>query len=194
MQACAQERLVAVRGGKGWGKTRLLSWIYWWGQDCFEDTVTITTATTWTQVAEQLWREIHQAREAARMKLPGRLLDTKHEIAEKWFGLGLSTKKPESLAGFHASVRIAEKYQDRPDLWHEVSDDEFFDSVLDSVERAQDAPRVRVIVDEASGIEERLWPALDGLLTNPGSSMVIVGNPTRLLGRHWDIFEGPIDG
>ena len=194
LNAAVDEPLIGIRGGKGWGKTKTFSWLYWWNIDCWENTVCITTATTWTQVAGQLWREIREAYMHSRKKLPGRLLDTRHDIGEKWFGLGISTKKPESLAGFHASLRIAEKFRDNPEQWANLSDDEFFNAALEEIAVAKDAPRVVVLADEASGIEEKLWPALDGLLTNPFSRMVIGGNPTQLAGRHYEIFHDEVGG
>jgi phage terminase large subunit len=62
--------------------------------------IVITTAPTARQVNDILWRELRQMIVTAR--LPGRLLNTKLEIHEKWYAEGLSTDDPNKFTGFHA--------------------------------------------------------------------------------------------
>lgn len=186
---------IVVRSGKGPGKTQLFAACIEYEAECFEDTIFITLAPTFRQVREQVWRNVAALREGARRPLNGRLLDTRLDIAPKWFALGLSTTKPEKLAGFHGSSAISEKYRDRPDLWDKISDEEYFELVLEEIgqQRARvkhRGGRVVVGVDESSGIDDRLEPAIDGLLTNLGSRLYRFGNPTRTTGRFFMCFHG----
>lgn len=41
------------------------------------------------------------------------------------------------------------------------------------------------LVDEASGVNEEMFPAIEGALTTPGSFEVLIGNPTRATGEFW---------
>ena len=62
----------------------------------------ITTAPTFTQVKELLWREIAVAHPAADGFFDGMLYDTRLELAPDWFAIGLSTDRPERFSGHHA--------------------------------------------------------------------------------------------
>jgi len=67
------------------------------------DAVVLTTAPTWVQVEQILWREIAQAYGKAKVALGGRMLTTKLELGPKWYAIGLATDQPTNLQGFHAS-------------------------------------------------------------------------------------------
>lgn len=65
--------------------------------------IVVTTAPTWRQVTDVLWREIATAVKMSRYKLTekevnqaGLSLDT------DWYAVGLSTKYPENFFGYHA--------------------------------------------------------------------------------------------
>lgn len=65
--------------------------------------IVVTTAPTWRQVTDVLWREIGTAVKRSKVKLTnaevtqaGLSLDT------DWFAVGLSTKRPENFFGYHA--------------------------------------------------------------------------------------------
>lgn len=66
----------------------------------------ITTAPTWAQVADLLWRELRAS--VARAHAMGALLTwpaasaTKLELGEQWFAIGHSTDRPERFQGHHA--------------------------------------------------------------------------------------------
>lgn len=42
------------------------------------------------------------------------------------------------------------------------------------------------IVEEASGVHEALFPAIEGALANPGSILVLIGNPIRTTGEFYN--------
>ncbi|HEY0110594.1 MAG TPA: hypothetical protein VGB67_13235, partial [Fibrella sp.] len=69
----------------------------------FPGSIVVTTAPTWRQVTDVLWREIATTIKKAKFKLTdaevnqaGLSLDT------NWFAVGLSTSKPENFFGYHA--------------------------------------------------------------------------------------------
>ncbi len=69
----------------------------------YPGSIVVTTAPTWRQVTDVLWREIGTALKQAKFKLTdkeatqaGLTLDT------DWYAVGLSTKRPENFFGYHA--------------------------------------------------------------------------------------------
>jgi phage terminase large subunit len=66
----------------------------------------VTTAPTWTQVADLLWREIraavghaHAKQQLTAWPVPNA---TKLDLGEQWFAIGHSTDRPERFQGHHA--------------------------------------------------------------------------------------------
>lgn len=186
----SDHQYTAIASATGIGKTYNFAGLFLYFLNCWEDSIVLTTATTWTQVRSQLWREIRLAHAESRIPLPGSPLQTELELGAKWYGLGISTRKPESIAGFHAKAAVgaetlaagADDFDLDPDFlawWakHRAGDAE--------------AP-VFVLVDEASGVPDELFFALDGLMTNPGSKMALSGNPLALSGRHYEAFHPPM--
>src|SRR5690606_2827685 len=84
------------------GKTKVAAWIALWFLYTHLNSKVITTAPTWHQVENLLWREIHAAHANSRISLGGKVLQTQIELGKQWFALGLSTDKPERFQGFHA--------------------------------------------------------------------------------------------
>lgn len=68
----------------------------------FVDSLVITTAPTFKQVENQIWRELRDAHKSAKVPLGGNLLKTKLDIDEKWYAMGVSSDNPDNLHGFHA--------------------------------------------------------------------------------------------
>jgi hypothetical protein len=66
------------------------------------DAIVLSTAPTFTQVAELLWREVKVAYSKASFNLGGKLLNTKYELGPKWFALGITSDDPVNYQGFHA--------------------------------------------------------------------------------------------
>lgn len=102
LEAVRDHRRVAVRSAHGVGKTSIAARVALWWLAAFERSIVITTASTWMQVREQLWREIAVAFHAAGGFVDGVLTDTRLELGTDWFALGLSTDAPERFAGYHA--------------------------------------------------------------------------------------------
>lgn len=69
---------------------------------------------------------------------------------------------------------------------------EIFGFSTDTPERAAgiSGANVMYIVDEASGAEETMFPAMEGNMA-AGAKMVLASNPTRLVGTFYDAFNHP---
>jgi hypothetical protein len=92
----------AVRSCHGPGKTGIAGRTALWFLAAFPRSKVITTAPTFMQVREQLWREIATGYQASAGFFTGVLTDTKLELAPDWFAIGLSTDRPERFHGYHA--------------------------------------------------------------------------------------------
>lgn len=48
-----------------------------------------------------------------------------------------------------------------------------------------------IVVEEAAGVSEAIYEAIDGCLTSEGARLLLIGNPTRPTGRFAASFRGP---
>jgi hypothetical protein len=94
----------AVRSCHGAGKTAIAARVALWFLAAFPRSRVVTTAPTWAQVRDLLWREVHVACRGAGGFFDGDLYDTRLELATDWFALGLSTDRPERFQGFAAEA------------------------------------------------------------------------------------------
>lgn len=88
--------------GKTWSAARALLWFLM----CHPyDSIVLSTAPTFQQVAELLWREVANAygRSHNLFGSKSRLLQTKFELGPKWFATGITSDDPVNYQGFHAS-------------------------------------------------------------------------------------------
>lgn len=146
LEAVRDHDRVAVRSCHGVGKTAGAARVALWFLAAHRDSRVITTAPTWAQVEQLLWREVRGAVGSAHANGHGAMFPpantTKLELGDQWFAIGLSTNEPERFQGHHA------------------------DHLL-------------LIVDEASGVDERIFQAAEGFLTADGAKVLLIGNPTR---------------
>lgn len=91
-----------VKSCHGIGKTFIAARIALAFLFAHQDSVVVTTAPTFRQVENILWREIRQAASRSKIKLGGNILKTKYEIDEKWYAIGISSDKDDNFQGFHA--------------------------------------------------------------------------------------------
>ena len=92
----------AVRSSHGVGKTATAAEVVLWflaayGPEC----IVVTTAPTWRQVKDLLWREIHKAYDRSKF-FQGALTETRLNFAPDWYAVGLSTNQPENFQGYHS--------------------------------------------------------------------------------------------
>lgn len=69
----------------------------------YDDAVVVTTAPTFRQVENVLWKEIANAIRKSTVPLWWRLLKTKYEVDDKWFAIWLSSDKEDNFQGFHST-------------------------------------------------------------------------------------------
>lgn len=91
-----------VKSCHGSGKTYIaartsLAFLY-----SFKDSIVITTAPTFRQVENQIWRELRNAYDKSKINLGGKMLKTKLDIGETWYAMGVSSNNPDNVIGFHA--------------------------------------------------------------------------------------------
>jgi len=104
LEALRDNRAVYVRSCHDSGKTWLAAHaVLWWLLAHPSDAVVVSTAPSFSQVEQLLWREIAAAYGRAKVPLGGRLLTTRLDLGPRWFGIGLATDQPVNLMGFHST-------------------------------------------------------------------------------------------
>ena len=73
------------------------------------------------------------------------MLDTRLDISEGRFALGLSTDDVDQFQGFHS-------------------------------------PNMLIVVDEAEGVEEPIYEAIEAVMTSENTRLLLIGNPTTVAG------------
>jgi hypothetical protein len=84
------------------GKSFIAARVALWFLYTFPNSKVITTAPTFRQVKDILWRELHTAKNKAILTLGGQLNDTSLDLGSDWFAVGLSTDDPTNFQGYHA--------------------------------------------------------------------------------------------
>jgi len=91
-----------VRSCHGASKSHTAARLALWFLYSFANSKVITTAPTWNQVENILWREIRSAKSRSRITLGGKHNLTDIDLGPDWFAMGLSTNEPDRMQGFHA--------------------------------------------------------------------------------------------
>lgn len=98
-----QYKTTAVKTCNAVGKSYIAARIVVTFLTLFPGSVVVTTAPTWRQVTDVLWREIATTIKLARYKLTdNEVRQAGLDISKDWFAVGLSTKYPENFFGYHA--------------------------------------------------------------------------------------------
>ena len=145
LEALVRNARVAVKSGNGLGKGFSASAAILWFLVCHDPAVVLSTAPTFRQVRHVLWREIHRRYRNASYSLGGKLLDTRLEISDARFALGLSADSDEEFQGFHS-------------------------------------PNMLIVVDEAEGVGETIYEAIEAVMTSENCRLLLIGNPTTMGG------------
>lgn len=117
--------------------------------------IVVTTAPTWRQVTDILWREVSTAVKKSRFKLTNKeVTQAGLNLDTDWYAVGLSTSRPENFFGYHA------------------------DHIL-------------VVVDEAGGVDERIFKGVAAITPNRNARLLLIGNPTEPSGTFFDAFNKP---
>lgn len=148
-KALEQHAKVSVRSCHGIGKTHLGSRIALRYLNQHPDSIVITTAPTWRQVEQQMWRYMRGAYNKSKSRLPlaGRMLKTRYEIDTEWYALGVSSDDTDRIQGFHSA-----------------------------------SGDILVIVDEAAGVDEATFVAVEAIMVSMNARLLLLGNPTSVSG------------
>ena len=150
--------VTAVTAPHGVSKTFTASCLVLWFLCTKPKSRVITTAPTYNQVVEILWREIRkQWRLAPSLKLlfpAARCLTDKLEIDEDWVAFGRTTDEttPENLQGIHA-----------------------------------ESGDVLAVIDEASGVKDAIFDVLSGATSSASSRQLWITNPLSTTGRLYNV-------
>jgi len=54
------------------------------------------------------------------------------------------------------------------------------------------SPNILIIADEASGVPENIYEAIEGCLTGPNAHLLLIGNPNNAAGTFYNAFRSPL--
>jgi hypothetical protein len=147
-QSVEREKRTVVRAGHAVGKSFCAAVLSAWWVDTHPDSMVITTAPTYDQVHGILWEEIRALH--GRLQLPGKALAT-DEWKLNGRQVGIGRKPPDNAKGSDFDPATFQGY-------HRVGG-------------------VLVILDEASGVPEWLWNAVETVTTGDNCRILAIGNP-----------------
>ena len=101
LRAVQHRRRVAVKSGNGLGKDFTAAVAVLWFVHTHDPAIALCTAPTFRQVRHVLWRQIHRLYRNAADVLGGTMLDTRWDLAEDRFAMGLSANDADQFQGFH---------------------------------------------------------------------------------------------
>ncbi len=145
LSALPVHRRVAVKSGNGLGKGFSAAVAVLWFLYCHNPAIVLSTAPTFRQVRHILWRQIHSLYRRAPQTLGGKLLDTRWELADDRYAMGLSADTADQFQGFHS-------------------------------------PNMLVVVDEAEGVSDLIYEAIESVMTSAETRLLLIGNPTTVSG------------
>ena len=152
LRAVSCSRRVAVKSGNGLGKDFTAAVAILWYLHGHDPGIVLSTAPTFRQVRHVLWRQVRALHRRAPDVLGGQLLDTRWELAQDRYALGLSANGADQFQGFHCENMF-------------------------------------VVVDEAEGVAEPIYEAVEALMTSANPRLLLIGNPTTTYGAFHRAFH-----
>ena len=149
LNSLLERRRVAVKSGNGLGKgfcaAVALLWFLHIHDNRDESAIVLSTAPTFRQVRHILWRQVHRLYRPAAKILKSKMLDTRWEISDERYAMGLSSENADQFHSFHN-------------------------------------PNMFIVVDEAEGVSDEIYEAIDAVMTAAGPLLLLTGNPTTISG------------
>ena len=140
LSALFENRRVAVKSGNGLGKGYCAAVAVLWFLYCHDPAIVLSTAPTFRQVWHVLWRQIRRLYRRAPDVLGGKILDTRWELADDRYAIGLSADTADQFQGFHS-------------------------------------PNMLIVVDEAEGLSDEIYEAVEAVMTSASPRLLLIGNP-----------------
>jgi len=165
MDATANNQKVAIAGCTGVGKDFLAANLIWWFLCTHDYPKVICTAVKKETLTDNLWGEMSRLQRRSKLIqelfMFGMTKIAAKGAEEEWFAVARTTSKKYSAGGGNAQAEgLAGKYAD--------------DTLA--------------VVDEASGVDDANFDALEGSANTPRRKMLVIGNPLRRTGRFAKIF------
>ncbi|MCI0828737.1 MAG: hypothetical protein J4N67_01255 [Chloroflexi bacterium] len=146
LSALVQHRRVAVKSGNGLGKGFCAAVALLWFIHAHKDAaIALSTAPTFRQVRHVLWRQVRRLYRPNAQLLGGKMLDTRWEISDERYAMGLSAENADQFQGFHS-------------------------------------PNMLIVVDEAEGVSDEIYEAIEAVMTTADPLLLLIGNPTTVTG------------
>ncbi len=172
----AHNRRVAVKAANGVGKTYLAADLTLWFLYSHPGSIVLTTAPTWRQVESLLWEElrkrVRQVNGAALQQGGEVLFDTRSDTK---IDAKIEARLPGRL--LQTGLKIAEGY---------------FAMGLSTDEPVRfqgfHAENLLVVLDEACGIPEEIWDAVEGICVGKNNRVLAISNPLTPSGRFYSLF------
>lgn len=156
-----EEAKVSIRSGHSTGKTSLLSWVILWYLLTRHEVKIPCTAPSQPQLRNVLWPEV--AKWAARLQPP--------ELR----GLIMQSMDKIWLVGAH-NTNFAVARTARPENPEAL--------------QGFHGPHLMFIVDEASGVDDKVFEVARSALSSRGARVIMCSNPTRSTGYFYDTHHG----
>ena len=145
LTALPSRRRVAVKSGNGLGKGYCAAVAVLWFLYYHDPGIVLSTAPTFRQVRHILWRQVHRLYRGAADVLGGKMLDTRWELSDDRYAIGLSADSADQFQGFHSENML-------------------------------------IVVDEAEGVSEEIYEAIEAVMTSASPRLLLIGNPTTVTG------------
>ena len=146
LSALVKHRRVAVKSGNGLGKGFCAAVALLWFIHAHKDAaIALSTAPTFRQVRHVLWRQVRRLYRPNAQLLDGKMLDTRWEISDDRYAMGLSAENADQFQGFHS-------------------------------------PNMLIVVDEAAGVSDEIYEAIEAVMTTADPLLLLIGNPTTVTG------------
>ena len=145
LEALLDSRRIAVKSGNGLGKGYCAAVAVLWFLYYHEPAIVLSTAPTFRQVRHILWRQIRHLHRRSPEVLGGKILETRWELADDRYAIGLSADTADQFQGFHS-------------------------------------PNMLIIVDEAEGVSDEIYEAIEAVMTSAAPRLLLMGNPTTVSG------------
>ena len=159
----ATNRRVAVKAANGVGKTFLAADLLIWFLYTHSPSVVLTTAPTWRQVESLLWEEVR--RRVHTVNVRAELDATRPKLP----GSLLQTKLKVGEGHFAMGLST-----DEPVRFQGFHADDLL-----------------VILDEACGVPEEIWDAVEGICVGSNNRVLAISNPLAPTGRFYGLFKSP---
>ncbi len=168
---------VSIRSGHNTGKTTELAWVILWWLITRHDCKIPCTANTGGQLEDILWPELHKWRDGLPPEIRDEVVITTERIYIK--------SAPHLQFGVPRTAR-----KEKPEALQGFH-----------------AKHLLYILDESSGIDEKIFEVARASLSNPGARILMASNPTRTSGYfyeshhqfrdrwtplHWSCLDSPL--